>query len=375
MKAKYEQNKEDLINDKSICKENRDWFEKFFEWEEYKLKRKRGKLDAGCYKTLIGYISRFKNINKWFKNKPGKEYTKKDIKRVYDALEDGLILNNRGKPFEDRKSYYNKIFKSKPFELIGKKEIAQKVIEFYSPKENDDVRFIREAQVRELIAQANKPTHKALMWLAFDVGENINSLLKLKKKDFFKEKNPDSKEAEYRINLRKKTLKRTRKQRNEITNYPETVQFLDIVLKDLSDEDLVFSFTYSMAKKFLDRAVKILDMRCEPNSEKVSWKDLRSSMACDLLLKDWTIDEINARLGHKPSSVEVDKYVNYLAIGRHKPKKKVVDHSILQLKDELKETKDREKLLAKRYDELQKEQQRILFALEGLKRQGKLPKK
>ena len=78
-------------------------------------------------------------------------------------------------------------------------------------------------------------------------------------------------------------------------------------------------------------------------------------MTCYLLKHDWTRDEINARLGHKPSSREIDKYINFLAIGRHKSKKKVYDSNIHMISNELEETKKREMLTAQRM-ERQKEE-------------------
>ena len=67
-------------------------------------------------------------------------------------------------------------------------------------------------------------------------------------------------------------------------------------------------------------------------------------MACHLLKKGWTSDEVNARLGHKPSSQELDKYINFLALDRHTPKKKLNDGQLQQLLEEVKDLKDRDKL-------------------------------
>ena len=108
----YERTLKSVLGDRAICKPNRDLFEEFFEYEEYKLKRTNNlsRLDEPSYKTLYGYLLGLKNVNQWFGNKPWKQLTKKDIKSVYDRLEDGEIKNKRGIPFQDRRSYYNKIF-------------------------------------------------------------------------------------------------------------------------------------------------------------------------------------------------------------------------------------------------------------------------
>ncbi|MCH8905240.1 MAG: site-specific integrase [Bacteroidetes bacterium] len=132
---------------------------------------------------------------------------------------------------------------------------------------------------------------------------------------------------------------------------------LDQHLRDLEDNDLLFKFEYRNAKKIIDRAVERAGIKCIPNGEKVTWKDLRSGMACDLLKKGYTTDEVNARLGHKPSSDEIDKYVNFLAIDRHTPKKKVHRFEMEKLNEELQEVKQREKLQILRNQEIGEDMQ------------------
>lgn len=358
-KKRYETAKKDFLKDKNICKENRGLYTKFFEYEEYKLKRVNGlrELDDGAYNTLYGYIQKFKNVNKWFENKPLKELTKEDIKEVYDGLEDGKIKNQAGKPFENPDdTYYSKVFKSKLFELAGKADLAREVIEYNNHKQKE-VRFITEEDFRKIVNSTYKQHHRVLLWLAWDIGENINALLKLKKKDFHKQNNPYTKEPEYRVNLKKEILKRTRKPRSEITNYNESVELLDQHLRNLKDNDSLFNFGYANAKKIINRAVARTKVKCIPNGEVVTWKDLRSGMACDLLKKGYTTDEVNARLGHKPSSDEIDKYVNFLAIDRHTPKKKVQQFEMEKLNEELQEIRRREKIQTQRNENLKLEMQ------------------
>jgi hypothetical protein len=213
-REQYEHRKNFLLNDKSINQDNRKLFLKFFEWEEYKLKRTNQKrvIDEQNYKTLLEYTSRFITANKWFKNKAWKDLTKADIKKVYDDLEDGKIVSKGGKPYANRSTYYNKIIKSKPFELAGKDLIAKEVIEYYTP-EKQEVRFVDEESFRKLVLTAITPSHKALLWLAWDIGENVNALLQLTKKDFTEQRNPNTKEKEYLVNLPQKILKRARRTR------------------------------------------------------------------------------------------------------------------------------------------------------------------
>jgi hypothetical protein len=155
--------------------------------------------------------------------------------------------------------------------------------------------------------------------------------------------------------LRREILKRSRKARSEITNFPETARLLDIVLNELGEEDLVFDFEYSTARDTMRRIVGITGAKCIPGGEKVTWKDLRSSMACDLLKKGWTLDEVNKRLGHKPSSDEIDKYVNFLALDGHKSKKKIFENSLAKLQQEIDLRKTRERMQADKIELLEKQ--------------------
>jgi len=364
----YLRSKERLLNDKSICEKNRKLFKEFFEYEEYKLKRVNGldKLDESTYNTLGGYVQKLTNVNKWFKNKPWKELTKEDIKKVYDALEDGKIKNKMGQKIGDLKGYYGKIFKSKPFELAGKTEIVNEVMEFYKRNDKQEVRFIEEETFRKIASVVIKPEHKFLLWLSFDIGENINTLIQLKKADFFRQINPNTKEAEYVVNLPKDKLKRTRQTRSEITNFKETIEFADIILQNLKDDELPFKFGYRQSKKFLDRAVKITNAKCIPKGQPVTWKDLRSSMACYLLKSSWSLDEVNSRLGHKPSSREIDKYINFLAIKRHDTKKKLYDNDVRRLADEIEERKKMESLQTGRIKNQQDEIEYLRIKMDEL---------
>jgi hypothetical protein len=342
--------KEALLTDPSICQENRAVFAEFFAFEEQKLKRQNGlaALDDPCRKTLIGYTQRFRNANKWFCNKPWKELTREDIQRVYDDLEEGRIRNRREERFADRSSYYNKVFRSKPFGLVGKAELAREVLEYSVNGPKRQVRFISEETFRKMVSVVSKPVHLLLFWLAWDIGENINSLIQLRKKDLFRRLNEETNEPEYIVNLPSQILKRSRQSRSEPTLYPETTAYADMVLEPLRDDERVFLFEYRQALKLMHQVVSKTGVRCAPTNDRVNWKDLRSGMACHLLRSGWTTDEVNSRLGHAPSSKEIDAYVSYLAIDRRKPKRKLYDTSLQDLKSELEKAKQREKLFGQR---------------------------
>ncbi len=355
LKIRYQAAKARLLADSGVCPENRQLFRRFLEFEEYKLKRLNGlaELDDSSYKTVLAYVSRLRTVNRWFDNKPWIALTKQDIQRVYDDVEDGEIRTISGKPFRARELFYRKIMRGKPFDMAGKKQLAREVMEFAGKGDRTEVRFIREATFRELVEVVIKPEHKALLWLAWDVGENVGSLLQLRRRDLRREVNAETNEPEYYVNLRREILKRSRTPRTEVTNYQEAVASLDLILRPLPEQALLFNFGHRMAAKVLARAVRITAAKCVPNGEPVTLKDLRSSMCCDLLSKGWTTDEVNARLGHRPSSRELDRYVNFLALNRHRPKRKFHDGQVATLNKELSEIRSRESLLQQRHRSLQ----------------------
>lgn len=320
-----------LLDDPQLHTINRELFREYFDKQAYKLKRINGLhcLDESCYLTLYCYIVRFRNVLRWFNNKPLTKISRVDIQRVYDGLEDGKIKNPQGLPYASRTDYYRKVFKGQLFKMAGKDEIARQVIEFSKPH-RPPVRFVREQSFRKLTRHLRSPRNQLLMWLAWDYGENINAHLQLRPEDFHRQVDPETGEPEYRINYRREILKRSRRPRSELSNYPETVDLLDEILPTIPPGQPIFTFGYRYAKKIMDGAAKRSGVVCEPTGDRVTWKDLRSGMACDLLAKGWTRDEVNARLGHTPSSDEIDKYINFLAIDQRKPKRKVAEYLIRQ---------------------------------------------
>jgi len=367
-KDAYERRKKELQEDKKINSRNKKVMARFLEHQEYRLKRRNSlpEVDERSYKTLNYYIGRLKNLNKWFKNRDWQTLKKADIKKLIDDLEDGVIKTEKGQRYADRSLYYQ-MMQGKLFGLIKKNQYVKEIIEeneIIGRKDNISVKFINEENFRKIADCAISPEQRCLLWLAFDIGENINSLLALEKDDFKKQINETTKESEYLVILSKDNLKRSRTPRSEITNYPDTVRYLDIVLNNLKpsqkiisnkfmknkslgeihNPDKLFKFGQTAAVLFLKRAVQKSGVRSEPTGQNVTWKDLRSSMACDLLKKGWTRDELNARLGHTPSSRIIDRYINFLALDRSKPKKKLYDGKMSELNAKLEEFEGKEKL-------------------------------
>lgn len=352
--TRYEERKKTLLTDKAINPKNRKFWGEFFEKQEYKLKRNNGlrKLDESCYQTLYSYCTRFVTVNEWFGNKAWKDLTEADIQKAFDGIEDGKIKKPNGEPYGDAPTYYRKIWKGKPFKMLGKKELVEKVMEDYKPNGKAEVRFMEELIVWQLIDTAIRLEHKTLLALGWDVGENCGALLQLEARDCIRQVN-DMGEGEYRVNLRKEILKRSRTARSEITNFRRTVEFLDLILKNKEPHEKLFDFGLRQAEKMFNRAVKIVGAKVLPNGDKPTLKDLRSSMACHLLKEGWSESEVNARLGHSVGSKELGRYVNYLALDRGKPKKKIYENQISKLTAKVEGFENAENLKDRRIEELQ----------------------
>jgi len=395
-KDRYLISKEKLLNDEEFNSNNREIIKKFLEFEEYKLKRKEGltEVDERSYKTLTHYITRIKTLNKWFENKDWSKLTEKEIKKLIDDLEDGIIKNKYGKRYEDRSVYYQ-MLQGKFFSLVKKSHIAKQIIEDFSIRGRDfnkQVKFIEEEQFRKIVDCALTQEHRCLLWLAFDIGENLGTLLALTQNELKKQADPDTNEPEYLVILSKDKLKRSRTPRSELTNYKETVQYLDIVLKnlkpstkktsnkfvkcrklsDIHSDDKLFKFGMKAADTFLKRAVKQAGVRCLPGGEQVTFKDLRSSMCCDLLKKGWSLEECSARLGHSPGSHVIKRYANYLSLDRRKPKAKVYQSNLKKMEIELEKQKDLNKLQQIRFENLKNEQDRMKVEFKQLMSSSKI---
>jgi len=348
MRENYERRKGEFLDTEGLCEANKELYSKFFAWEENKLLKINDiqELDDACYRTLKSYLQKLKNVNVWFKNEPLKNITKEDFEQVYNGIETGSIKNKKGMPFKDKKGYYSKIFCSKLFRMIGKSEMAKEIIDEFgtTKKKKQKPKYIREEDFRKVVDACNLQKHKLLTWLCFDFGENIFTMLQLKKSDF--ERNIREGRVEYKLYFREEILKRSRDKVCDVNNYDETAKFLDGHLTDLQEDENLFDFSYHSAVKFLKRAIRISKVRCRPRpTDSITWKVLRNSMMCDLASKGWDSFQIKKRAGHKPSSTVIDIYLNLEAVEDGNSKSKVDVSQIDHLRHELTETKHREKII------------------------------
>ncbi len=377
----YPRFRDGFLDDSRLCRENRALSRDYFHWQERKLGSITDlrELDEACWKTLRHYVSMFKNVVRWFGYRPLASITQVDIRRVYTDLKEGRILNSYGKPFEDRASYYSKVFKGKLFRMVGRDEYTEEVLEFSrSEKNKGRVRFFPEEDLAKMNLVAMKLSHKLLLQLGWDISENITTILQLQKRDCQGIINENTQEPEYRIALPKEKTKRSRTPWSEITNFPETVELLDLyfsqrkrefipdangkgfrVIDDenkvrrkirgtlkvssFDEDDYLFGFGQKQAEQLLRRIVEITDVRCQSNGECPSLKDLRSSMACHLLREGRSMDEVKARMGHTPSSRVIDEYVTYLVLNKHRPEQRMYENDLKKAQAELKELRDKER--------------------------------
>lgn len=350
--------RDQLLHDPHICPENRAIFKKFFEYEEYKLKRlnRTPDYDHRSATTLLNYTSRLRVVNRWFENKPWPGLTESDIRSVYDRIENHDIRTIRtNKPIMDSDTYYNRIWRSKPFELAGISDAARAVLANHYPRQRTGVSFIREAALRRLVDYSTSTAMKTLLWLCFDIGENASALLKLRVQDCTRRVPAETGDPEYAINLHAGILKRSRTARTEVTNYAETVAYLDELCAHKAPHEPLFAFGSRQALKAVQQAAQRAGVACEPSGAPVTLKVLRSSMACDLLSKEWSRDEVNARLGHVPSSPVIDRYITYLAMDRTRPKRRLQTGQIQSLTAEVSHSREQEELWKSRFMSLAEE--------------------
>jgi len=210
--------------------------------------------------------------------------------------------------------------------------------------------------------------HKLLFWLMWDIGENVGSILQLRKDDFTEQKDSNG-DKEYLVRLRREILKRSRTTRRIPTHYPETNQLLDLILPRLEKKEKIFNFGVRNVEDIMKKVSTNLNIKCVSDDGEdytPTPKDLRSGMSCHLCKMGWSTDEIKGRLGHKPSSRVIDKYVSYLSLDSRKPKIKLQENRIQDFEEEIRVLKLDEKVKDRRMIKLQEEFEEIKIILNSL---------
>ncbi len=314
---KYQTSRESINTDVRILESNKKIILAWLERKEEDLKTRKGQdftASIRWAKTMNKYVVLLKNFGHWIQ-KPFQEITQEDLQQLYKDLETGKIKSKKGVPFSKstRQDYYNKLFKGDFFDFINKIEIAKKV--FRMEKDPDEhVKFFLKSDLDKMLKFTTKTRNKFFLTLLFDTGVRVGTALNLRKKDIEKRFNQETKEYFYLIHIRKEYTK-SRREENIGTWLPETTELLDQYLEEVAkDDDLLFNFSYQNARKLVTRVSIKGGIITKPDNESITLHDFRRSSATYWLTKKVSIDSIKKRLGHRPSSTVIDKYVSYLGI-------------------------------------------------------------
>ena len=154
---------------------------------------------------------------------------------------------------------------------------------------------------------------KNVQLLSFDLCLRIGETMNLMKSDFEKRYNENTKQHYYKIRIRKDITK-SKKERRISTLMKESTNLLDRYLKSLKKDEILFPDSYENYRKMIQRISVKNEVKCQPDNNPVTPHVLRKSGATYWLRRGFSIDQIKARLGHKPSSRVIDAYVSYLGL-------------------------------------------------------------
>jgi site-specific recombinase XerD len=313
---RYEKAKIDLEKDMSIV--NRKLISKLLANKEEELSAVSGHENNIRYcKTLLKYINMFKQVDKWF-NKDFHDITENDLKELWEKLEKGLICSRNGKPYSanTKRDYYVKIFKSDFFEQIGKKQIAEAIFK-RKMKKRVPIRYFYIEDLKKMLRYITKDERKLLLWLLFDTGMRIGTLLNMKHGDFEK-KHDDMTNMDYYIYHIRSDYTKSQSDLTDMIISDEANSLLDELLDKSFPEKYLFDISHSGALNTIKRASLKANVKVKPIDETPNIHDFRRSMCLWLGEKGYQADYVKRRLNHKPSSTMVDQYFEYAGI-RIKP--------------------------------------------------------
>lgn len=312
--------------------------------------------EAKCryYKTLLKELSYINNILYWFNDWDLRKITEKEISQVYNDLESDKLRTFRGKTVAElsKKDYYSKFMKNGFFEFFGKDKIAREVI-LRKYHEEPEVRFFELNDLKKMVTHAQRIEHRLMLWLMFDTGIEIQAILQLEKKDFTREYDNETKTHYWMVHVRKEISKKFRSRRDLYIHFQETNRLLEEYLPKIEDTDSLFNFGPRNAYKIVKELSAKLNIKVKPSNDPVNLRDFRSSMATYFLgMAKWSTDEVKARLGHKPSSRVIDRYVSYLGLNQEKKRKQAVELDFSNYKRQYEEAQETIRKLKVGQDEI-----------------------
>lgn len=355
--GRYKQAKLNIAKDKSILKVNRDLILLWLDIKEKELKNRKGREygdEIRWSKTMNKYCYLLRRVVYWVK-KPLKELTPADIERLYNDLEDGKITTKSGRPYTKygRKDFYNKVFKSDFFKSLGLKEKAQDIIKLESISD-EEVKFFGKEKLDKMITYTHSLKYRFIYFLLFDTGMRIGTVLNLHKNDFEKRYNNETKQDYYMVHIRKEYTK-SKKARSISLWLEETNQLTPMFLDTVKDNDFIFNMGYASVRKHLSNMCKKLNIKTRPDKKPVSIHDFRKSCATYWLSKNVSIDAVRARLGHKPSSNAIDRYVSYLGLNEKQTVQQIQQGTYKEMTEKYKETKEQLIVMQENYKALQEQ--------------------
>lgn len=334
----------------------------YLEHREDYLKKVNGTGDTArkrYFKTLGKEITYLQNVLYWFNKWNLKDLTKDNIEEVFNKIEEDKLRSIKGNSLKDntKKDYYSKVLKNGFFNFIKKDDLAKEVI-IRKFTTNEEVRFFEfETLIRLTKAQRYKD-HELLLWLMFDTGVEINAILQLRKNDFSLEKTENNDDY-YTLHVREEIGKKRRSVRNIFIYHNRTNELLNEILKGIGDTENLFKFKWRNAYNIINETSKTLNLKLKTHNQYITPKDFRSSCATYFLKEGWTTDEIKARLGHKPSSSVIDRYVSYLSLDQQKLKKKKEEVDIKNYKEKYSQIAERNRQLEETIKSMNKDLENI----------------
>jgi integrase len=133
----------------------------------------------------------------------------------------------------------------------------------------------------------------------------------------------------------------------------ETNDLLKNYLKE-KKEGLLFDFGYTNTRVLISRVSDKAKIKTKPEGKSISIHDFRRSCATYFLSKGYNIDFVKARLGHKPSSTVIDRYVSYLGLNEQEAITMSQNMDYGELKNSYQEAIERIKVLDENHKEMEK---------------------
>lgn len=317
------------------------------------------------YKTLYKQLNIFaKNILFWFNHIDLDKVNEKDIRLVYNGLEQNKITSISGKYLKNnsKKDYYSKVFRGKKsfFGFLGKDNLCKDVVlrQFNDPEE---VRFFDFDTLQVIVNNTTLSSHRLAFWLLFDTGIEINALCQITKNNFILKDDKETKPY-YIVHIGKEISKKKRQIRDIYIYFNETNDLLMNYLASLKDDERLFDFNPPALYKALKIIVHKHNLKVKPTNLPIQIKDFRSSMASYFLTSEgWTTDEVKNRLGHKPSSDVIDKYVSYHSLNTNKKRKEKQLLNFRNYEQKYREYEEKVRNLSQKIEDLEKDRETLML--------------